>query len=104
MDDMKAAAAKHHEDAARHFEVAAKMHRDAARHYASGNHEKAESLATSAVEAEGVANRHAMQARDSQAVDSYRRHAQEVADRKAEAEAEGAARAAKHEAKAAAKQ
>lgn len=99
MDDIKAAAAKHHEDAAHHFEVAAKMHHDAAKHCASGNYEKAESLATSAAEAEGVANRHAMQA-----VDSYRHHTQEVAERKAEAEAEEAARVAKHEAKAAAKQ
>ena len=92
----KAAAAKHYEDAAHHFEVAAKMHHDAAKHCASGNYEKAESLATSAAEAEGAANRHAMQARDSQAVDSYRRHAQEVADRKAEVEAEEAERTAKH--------
>jgi len=99
MDDVKAAAAKHHEDAAHHFEVAAKMHHDAAKHCASGNYGKAESLATPAAEAEGVANRHAMQA-----VDSYRHHAEKVASRKAEAEAEEAARAAKHEAKAAAKQ
>ncbi len=69
------------------------MLNDAAKHYASGNYEKAESLATSAAEAEGVANRHAMQV-----VDGYRHHAQEVASRQAEA----AARVAKHDAKAAA--
>ena len=97
MDDIKAAAAKHHEDAAHHFEVAAKMHHDAAKHCASGNYEKAESLATSAAEAEGVANRHAMQA-----VNGYRHHAEEVASRQAEAAAEEAARVAKHDAKAAA--
>ncbi len=97
MDDIKAAAAKHHEDAAHGFEVAAGMHHEAAKHCASGNFEKAEGLATSAAEAEGVANRHAMQA-----VDQYRHHADEVAARKAEAAGEDAARAAKHEAKAAA--
>lgn len=99
MDDTKAAASRHHEDAAHHLEVAAKMHRDAAKHCTSGNYEKAESLATSAAEAEGVANRHALQA-----VDSYRQHAEAVASRKAETEVEEAARAAKHEAKAAAEQ
>ncbi len=97
MDDIKAAAAKHHDDAAHGFEVAAGMHREAAKHCASGNFEKAEGLATSAAEAEGVANRHAMHA-----VDQYRHHAEEVAARKAEAAGEDAARAAKHEAKAAA--
>lgn len=97
MDDIKAIAAKHHDDAAHGFEVAAGMHREAAKHCVSGNFEKAEGLATSAAEAEGVANRHAMQA-----VDQYRHHAEEVAARKAEAAGEDAARAAKHEAKAAA--
>ena len=98
MDDIKAATAKHHEDAARQFEVAAKMHHEAAKHCASGNFEKSEHLATTAAEAEAVANRHALQA-----LEQYRQHAQEAADRKAEAAAEEAARAAKHEAKAAAK-
>lgn len=95
MDDTKTVAAKHHEDAAHHFEAAAKMHHDAARQCANGNYEKAESLATSAAEAEGLANRHAMQA-----VDQYRSHADQVAGRKAEAASEEAARDAKHEAKA----
>ncbi len=95
MDDIKTAAAKNHEDAAHGFEVAARMHREAAHHCASGNFEKAEGLATSAAESEGVANRHAMQA-----VDSYRHHAEQVAARKAEAAGEEAARTAKHEAKA----
>ena len=98
MDDMKAATAAHHEDAARQFELAAKMHHDAAKHCASGNFEKAESLSTSAAEAEGLANRYATQAGD-----AYRQHAQDVADRHAETEREDAARAAKHDAKAAAK-
>ena len=96
MDDIKAVAAKHHEDAAHHFELAAKMHHDAAKQCSSGNFEKAQSLAVSAAETEGVANRHAMEA-----VDAYRHHAEEVASRKAEADTEEAARAAKHEAKAA---
>ena len=97
MDDIKAIAAKHHEDAAHSFEVAAKMHHEAAKHCASGNFDKAESLAISASETEGVANRHAMQA-----MNQYRQHAEEVASRKAEAGREEAARVAKHEAKAAA--
>lgn len=97
MDDIKATAAKLHEDAAHGFEVAAKMHHDAAKHCASGNYEKAEGLAVSAAEAEGVANRHAMEA-----VDQYRHHAETVAARKAEAASEEAARVAKHDAKASA--
>lgn len=97
MDDIKAAAAKHHEDAAHAFDAAAKMHHEAAKHCASGNFEKAESLSTSAAEAEGLANRHAVAA-----VDQYRHHAEQVASRKAEAAAEDAARTAKHDAKAAA--
>ena len=97
MDDIKAAAAKHHEDAAHQYEIAAKMHHEAARHCTSGNFEKAEHLATSAAEADTVANRNAMAA-----LDLYRRHTQEVAERKAEAAAEEAARTAKHEAKTAA--
>ena len=99
MDDMKATTAKHHEDAAHQFDLAAKMHHDAAKHCASGNFEKAESLAASAAEAEGLANRYAVQAGD-----AYRHHAQDVADRQAEADKDESARAAKHEAKAAAKQ
>jgi hypothetical protein len=98
MDDIKVAAAGHHEDAAHQFEIAAKMHRDAAKQCMSGNFEKAQSLATFAAEAETVANRAAMQA-----LDLYRHHTQEVAGRKAELAAEDAARAAKHEAKAAEK-
>jgi len=94
MDDTKASAAKHHEDAAHQFDVAAKMHHEAAKHVASGNFEKAERLATTAAEAEAVANRHAMEA-----LDLHRQHTQQVADRKAEAANEEAARAAKHDAK-----
>ena len=97
MDDIKATAAKHHEDAAHQFDVAAKMHHEAAKHVGSGNFEKAERLATSAAEAEAVANRHALEA-----LDLHRQHTQHLADRKAEAAGEEAARAAKHEAKAAA--
>ena len=95
MDDIKANAAKQHDDAAHHLEVAAKMHRDAGKQCMSGNFQKAHSLATSAAEADTVANRHAMQA-----VDLYRHHAEEVAEHKAEVAAEEAARAAKHDAKA----
>ena len=98
MDDIKASTAKYHEDAAHQFEVAAKMHHEAAKHCASGNFEKSEHLATTAAEAEAVANRHALEA-----LNQYRRHAQEVGDRKAEAAAEEAARVAKHESKEAAK-
>ena len=56
------------------------------------------SLATSAAEADTLANRHALEA-----VDLYRHHAEEVAEHKAELANEEAARAAKHEAKAAEK-
>lgn len=94
MDDAKAIAAKHHEDAAHSFEAAAKMHHEAAKHCASGNFEKAEGLSTSAAEAESLANRHAVQAGE-----HYRSHAAASASRKAEAGAEEAARVAKHEAK-----
>ena len=96
MDDIKAAAAEQHDHAAQHLENAAKMHRDAAKQCLSGNYEKAHTLATSAAEADTVANRHALQA-----VDLYRHHADEVAARKAEQAAEDAARAARHDAKAA---
>ena len=96
MDDIKAAAAEQHDHAAQHLENAAKMHRDAAKQCLSGNYEKAHTLATSAAEADTVANRHALQA-----VDLYRHHADEVAARKAEQAAEEAARAARHDAKAA---
>ena len=85
-----------HEQAAHHLEIAAKMHRDAATQCLSGNYAKAQSLATSAGEADTVANRHAIEA-----VDMYRHHAEEVAGQKAEAAAEDAARVAKHDAKAA---
>ena len=95
MDDIKAAAAEHHEAAAHHLELAAKMHHDAAKQCTSGNFEKAQSLATSAAEADTVANRSAMQA-----LDLYRHHGQEVAEQKAEAASDEAARAAKREAKA----
>ncbi len=96
MDDIKANAAAQHDEAAHHLELAAKMHRDAAKQCMSGNFEKAKGLATSAAEADTVANRHAMQA-----VDLYRHHAEEVAEHKAELATEEAARAAKHAAKAA---
>ena len=99
MDDIKAAAAEHHNDAAHQLEIAAKMHRDAAKQCLSGNFEKAVSLATSAAEADTAANRVAMQA-----LDLYRHHDEEVAGHKAEVAAEEAARAAKHEAKEAEKQ
>ena len=91
MDNIKADAAGRHEQAAHHLEIAAKMHRDAAKQCLSGNYEKAQSLATSAAEADTLANRHAVEA-----VDLYRHHAEEVAEHKVEAAAEEAARAAKH--------
>ncbi len=94
MDDIKEASAGHHADAARNLETAAKLHHDAAKQCQSGNYEKAQTLALSASEAETAANRHAMQA-----LDLYRHHAEEVAARKAETDAEEAARAAKHKAK-----
>jgi hypothetical protein len=97
MDDTKAVAAKHHEDAAYQYEMAANMHREAAKHCASGNFEKAEHLATSAAEAYTVGNRHAIEA-----LDLYRHHTEEVAARKAEADAEEAARVTKRAAKVAA--
>ena len=94
MDDIKAEAAKHHEEAAHLLEVAARMHREAAKNCLSGNFEKAQSLGTSAAETDTVASRHA-----TQAADLYRHHAEEVAGHKAELTAEQAARDAKHEAK-----
>lgn len=94
MDDIKAAAAEHHDQAAHLFEIATKMHRDAAKQCMSGNFEKAQTLATSAAEAETDANRHAMEA-----LDLYRHHAENVAGHKAEVAAEEAARVAKHQAK-----
>jgi hypothetical protein len=94
MDDIKASAAKHHEDAASQCEAAAKMHLEAAKHSGSGNFEKAERFATSAIEAATAANRHT-----TEALDLYRHHAEEVADRNAEEAAEKSARVAKHEAK-----
>jgi hypothetical protein len=96
MDNIKADAAERHEQAAHHLEIAAKMHRDAAKQCLSGNYAKAQSLATSAAEADTVANQHAMEA-----VDLYRHHDDEVAGHKAEIAAEEAARTAKHEAKSA---
>ena len=96
MDNSKADAADHHEKAAHHLEIAAKMHHDAAKQCLSGNYEKAQSLATSAAEADTVANRHAIEA-----VDLYRYHSDEVAARKAELATEEAARLAKHKEKAA---
>ncbi len=96
MDDIKAGAAGHHEQAAHQLEVAAKMHRDAAKQCLSGNFAKAQDLATSAAEADTAASRYAMDA-----VDLYRHHAEEVAEHKAELASEDAARVAKHEAKAA---
>ena len=94
MDDIKADAAKHHEEAAHLLETAAKMHHDAAKQCLSGNFAKAQSLGVSAAETDTVANRHA-----TQAADLYRHHAEEVADHKAELAGEEAARAAKHDAK-----
>ena len=96
MEDIKAQAAEHHEQAAHHLENAAKLHRDAAKQCHSGNFAKAESLAVSASEMDTVANRHAIQA-----ADLYRHHTEEVTAHKAELAAEEAARTAKHEAKAA---
>jgi hypothetical protein len=94
MDDIKTMAAAHHNDAARHLEIAAGMHRDAAHQCESGNFEKAQHLATEAAETDTAANQHAMQA-----LDLYRHHAAEVAARKADAAAEDAARTAKKAAK-----
>ena len=96
MDDIKQSAAKHHEDAANQHELSAKMHREAAKHCASGNFEKAERLATTAAEADTAASRHAVEA-----LALYRHHTEEVAGQKAEEAAAEAAKAAKHEAKAA---
>lgn len=98
MDDIKTNAAGKHEDAAHHLETAAKMHRDAAKQCLSGNYQKAQSLAVSAAEADGIANRMALEA-----VDLYRHHAEEVAELKAEIASEEAARDAKREAKSAEK-
>ncbi len=97
MDDIKSAAAGHHEDAATQLDTAARLHRDAAKQCLNGNFDKAQSLATSAAEAETVANRHALQG-----LDLYRHHAEEVAEHKSEVASEVAAREAKHAAKAAA--
>ncbi len=96
LDDIKQNASARHEDAAHHLDIASKMHRDAAKQCLSGNYQKAQSLAVSAAEAEGVANRLAMEA-----VDLYRHHEDEVAAHKVEIASEQAARDAKHEAKAA---
>ena len=96
MDDITASAAERHEQAAHHLELAAQMHRDAAKQCLSCNYETAQSLATSAAEADTTANRHALEA-----TDFYRHHSEEVAGHKAEAAAEEAARSAKHDAKAA---
>ncbi len=98
MNETQQATAKHHEEAARHFEVASKLHHDAARNAGSGNYEKAEQQAHSASEAETAANRHAVEA-----LALYRRHDEEVSARRAEEAADEAARAAKREAKAAAR-
>src|ERR1700684_2348419 len=97
MDDIKSSAARHHEDAAIQLDIAAKLHRDAATQCINGNFDKAQTLATSAAEAETLANRHAMQG-----LDLYRHHAEEVAEHKNEMASEVAAREAKHAAKAAA--
>jgi len=94
MDDIKTAAAKHHEDAAAQLELSAGMHRNAAKQCLNGNFEKAHALGVSAAEAETLANRHAMQG-----LDLYRHHAEEVAEHKSEVAAEEAARVAKHAAK-----
>jgi hypothetical protein len=94
MDDIKTAAAAHHNDAALHLENSAKMHREAAKQCESGNFEKAQQLATEAAETDTTANQAAMQA-----LDLYRHHAEQVAARKAEADAEQSARAAKKAAK-----
>jgi hypothetical protein len=94
MDDIKTMAATHHNDAARHLEIAAGMHRDAAKQCESGNFEKAQHLATEAAETDTAANQHAMQA-----LDLYRHHAEQVSARKAEHDTEEAARAAKKAAK-----
>ena len=67
MDDIKKQAAAHHNDAARHLEIAAGMHRDAAKQCESGNFEKAQHLATEAAETDTAANHHAMQAIESTA-------------------------------------
>jgi hypothetical protein len=95
MDDIKATAAAHHNDAALHLENAARMHRDAAKQCESGNFEKAQHLATEAAETDTAANQHAIQA-----LDLYRHHAETVTARKEEAATEEAARIAKKAAKA----
>jgi hypothetical protein len=98
MDDIKATAAEHHEQAAHHLELAATMHRNAAKQCLSGNFPKAHRLALSAAETSTAANDHAIKA-----VDQYRHHADQVAEHNAELAAEELARTAKHEAKDAAK-
>ena len=99
MSDIKQSAAKHHEDAAQQHEAAAKMHREAAKHCASGNFEKAERFAASAAEADTIASRHGVDA-----LALYHQHTQEMAAQKDEEAAEEAARVAKHDAKAAARE
>lgn len=94
MDNIKTEAAEHHEAAATQLDHSAKMHRDAAKQCLNGNFEKAQSLATSAAEAETLANRHAMEG-----LALYRHHAEEVAEHKQEIAAEEAVREAKHAAK-----
>ncbi len=86
MDDIKAGAARPHEEAATQLDIAAKLHRDAAKQCLNGNFEKAQSLPTSAAEAETVANSHAMQG-----LDLYRHHAEEVAEHNGEMASEVAA-------------
>ncbi len=95
MDDIKAAAAEQHEQAASLLDIAAQHHRNAAKQCLSGNFPKAHQLAISASETLTTASDHALKA-----VNHYRHHAEEVAEHKAEAAAEEAARVAKHEAKA----
>ena len=94
MDDIKAAAAGHHEEAAREYNALAKMNRDAAKHCLSGEFEKARLLATAAAETDTQANHHAMRA-----LDLHRRHKEQVAGQRARAAAEDTARAAKRAAK-----
>ena len=94
MPATKEQAAEHHEAAAVAFGHAAQAHREAAKHMGSGNYEKGERYATSALEQAEVGTRHATEAGMiyTSIIDEKTRRVQEL-------EAEAAASQAKHAAK-----
>ncbi|NPD66050.1 hypothetical protein HN018_19515 [Lichenicola cladoniae] len=94
MPATKEQAVEHHEAAAAAFEHAAQAHLEAAKQMGSGNYEKAERYATSAVEHSEIGTRHATEAAQiyTNILDDKAQHAQEL-------EAEAAASHAKHAAK-----